>query len=326
MAGYDGAGSLFALGVRVTKLAADGSPLPGVANCYTTESLVTIGLGNTYSEPDAIELQNGSGITCVYYAPPKTLQGGTIEEFKICTPDPAILQFCCGGDLITTGGTDEIQTITITGTPTGGTFTLTFSGQTTAAIAYNAAATAVQSALIALPNVSAGDVTVSGGPGPTTAWVATFAGQYADQDVPAMTATSSLTGGTTPAVAVTTTTGGVLGANVIGYRAPQVNVDPTPNGVAVEAWSRAVLDNSFAGTLPYFHWVMPRAKIVPSEAVLLGAEDPATPVFEGVLEQNPGFGLGPVGDLSFPADRIYQYARVATVPDLSVGFVEVVAP
>lgn len=324
MAGYDGAGSLFALGVRVTKLAADGTPLTGANNSYSTESLVTIGLGNTYSEPDAIELQNGQGITCVYYAPPKTLLGGTIEEFKICTPDPAILQFCVGGELITAGGTNEVQTITITGAPTGGTFTLTFDGATTAAIAYNATAATVQSALVALSNINTGDVTVTGGPGPATAWVATFAGQYSDENVPAMTATSSLTGGTTPTIAVTTTTEGAQGPDIIGYRAPLVNVDPTPNGVAVEAWSRAVLDNSFAGNLPYFHWVMPRAKIVPSEAVLLGAEDPATPTFEGTLEQNPGFGTGPLGDGTFPTDRIYQYCRVATLPNLAVGYSTVV--
>lgn len=326
MAGYDGAGSLFALGVRVTKLAADGSPLPGANNCYTTESLVSIGLTQTYSEPDAIELTNGQGVTCVYYAPPKTLLAGAIEEFRICTPDPAILQFCCGGDLITTGGTNEVQTVTITGTPTGGTFTLTFDGDTTDPIDFDAVAADVQAELLALDSISTGDVTVSGGPGPGTPYVLTFAGQYADQDVPAVSATGNFTGGTTPAIAVTETTAGVQGSNIIGYRAPEVNVDPTPNGVAVEAWSRAVLDNSFAGNLPFFHWVMPRAKLVPSEAVLLGAEDPATPTFEGTLEQNSGFGTGPVGDLSFPADRVYQYCRVATIPDLSAGFVEVTAP
>ncbi len=69
---------------------------------------------------------------------------------------------------------------------------------------------------------------------------------------------------------------------------------------------------------------MPRAKIVPSEAVLLGGEDPATPVFEGTLEQNAGFGTGPLGDLTFPADRIYSYCRVSSIPDLSAGFVTVV--
>jgi hypothetical protein len=35
-------------------------------------------------------------------------------------------------------GTNEIQQVAITGGPTGGTFTLTYSGQTTGAIAYNA--------------------------------------------------------------------------------------------------------------------------------------------------------------------------------------------
>jgi hypothetical protein len=102
----------------------------------------------------------------------------------------------------------EVQAVTITGAPDGGTFTLTFSGQTTTAIAYNATAAAVQAALVALSNIAAGDVTVTGGPGPATPWAVTFAGAYIGTNVAQMTATSSLTGGTTPAVAVTTTTAG----------------------------------------------------------------------------------------------------------------------
>jgi hypothetical protein len=322
---YDGAGSLFALGLRLTKLDPAGAPLVGADNSYTTESLVAISMGNTYSEPDTIELRNGAGITCVYYAPPPTLLGGTIEDMRVCTPDPYILQFCCGGEIITVGGTSEVQTVTITGTPTGGTFTLTFSGQTTGSIAYNAAAAAVQTALVALSNINPGDVTVGGGPGPGTPYTVTFGGQYASTDVAQMTANGSFTGGTVPAIAVTTTTPGVPGATAIGYRAPEVNVDPTPNGVAIEAWSRAVVDNAFAASLPYFHWVLPRAKLRPSEALALGAEDPTTPTLSGTTEQNAGFGDGPTGDIGFPTDRIYQYSRVASIPDLSAGLVEVVA-
>ena len=41
----------------------------------------------------------------------------------------------------------EKQTVTIGGSPTGGTFTLTFGGQTTATIAYNADASVVEAAL-----------------------------------------------------------------------------------------------------------------------------------------------------------------------------------
>lgn len=103
----------------------------------------------------------------------------------------------------------EVQTVTITGSPTGGTFTLSFDGSTTAAVAYNANAAAVQSALEALPNLAPGDVTVTGGPGPGTAWVVTFGGDRAGTNVPEMTASgASLTGGTSPAAAVSTTTAG----------------------------------------------------------------------------------------------------------------------
>lgn len=109
-------------------------------------------------------------------------------------------------------GTNEQQTVTITGTPTGGTFTLTWNGQTTGAIAYNASAATVEAALIALSNIDAGEVDVTGGPGPDTAWVVEFLGDYQGTNVAAMTATSSLTGGSSPAIAVTTNQAGVAGA------------------------------------------------------------------------------------------------------------------
>lgn len=106
------------------------------------------------------------------------------------------------------GPRSEVQTVTVTGSPTGGTYTLTFSGQTTAAIPYNATAAQVKTALENLSNVNVGDVAVSGGPHPGTAIVVTFGGQYLSDDVAQMTATSSLTGGSSPAVAVSTTTAG----------------------------------------------------------------------------------------------------------------------
>jgi hypothetical protein len=105
------------------------------------------------------------------------------------------------------GRVAEVQTVTITGTPTGGTFTLTLEGGTTAAIAFNATAAAVQAALEALPAVDPGSVTVAGGPGPGTAYTVTF--NTGGGDVAQMTASgASLTGGTSPAVGVTTTTAG----------------------------------------------------------------------------------------------------------------------
>lgn len=109
-------------------------------------------------------------------------------------------------------GSSEVQTITITGTPTGGDFTLTFDGQTTAAIAFDAAAAAVQSALEALSNIAPGDVVCTGGPLPGAAVTVTFGGTLAGTDVPQMTANDAgLTGGTDPAVVIATTVpGGVV--------------------------------------------------------------------------------------------------------------------
>jgi len=105
--------------------------------------------------------------------------------------------------------TTEVQTVTITGTPTGGTYTLTYSGQTTAAIPYNATAAQVQAALIALSNIGPADVVCTGGPHPGTAVTVTFGGALANADIAAMTASSaSLTGGSTPAVVIATATAG----------------------------------------------------------------------------------------------------------------------
>lgn len=107
------------------------------------------------------------------------------------------------------GGTAEVQTVTITGVPTGGTFTLTVpvaGAGTTAAIAFNAAASAVQAALRALAGM--GGVTVTGSNGGP--YAVTFPSTLGN--VPQMTTTSSLTGGTTPGVTVGTTTPGVAPA------------------------------------------------------------------------------------------------------------------
>jgi hypothetical protein len=97
-----------------------------------------------------------------------------------------------------------VQTVTITGSPTGGTFTLTYDGQTTSTIAYNATAATVQSRLIALSSIEEGNVSVTGSAGGP--YSVTFTGGH---DVAALTASGAgLTGGSSPAVAVATATVG----------------------------------------------------------------------------------------------------------------------
>jgi hypothetical protein len=102
---------------------------------------------------------------------------------------------------------NEVQRIAVaTGTITAGTFTLTFNGQTTGTIAWNASAAAVKTALDALSNLETADTTTAGGALPGTPVDVTFTGAYQGVNVPQLTVNSaSLTGGT---LAVTTTTQG----------------------------------------------------------------------------------------------------------------------
>lgn len=94
---------------------------------------------------------------------------------------------------------DQGSKITINGSPTGGSFTLTYSGQTTASIAYNATAADVKAALEALSNLASGDVFASGNAGgPYTV------GLTPNHSTTTITASAAgLTGGSSPSITIT---------------------------------------------------------------------------------------------------------------------------
>ncbi|MGI9091537.1 MAG: hypothetical protein ACR2GG_10595 [Gemmatimonadaceae bacterium] len=130
-------------------------------------------------------------------------------EFLAAERNLAVLTLDRRSSPSTVAGTNEVQTVTITGAPTGGTFTLTYSGQTTSNIAYNATGVAVQTALASLPAIGSGNVTVTGA-GP---YAVAFVNALAARDVPVLVGSAAgLTGGT-PGVTVTTTTPGVPAVN-----------------------------------------------------------------------------------------------------------------
>lgn len=105
---------------------------------------------------------------------------------------------------------NETQTLTVDAT--AGTYTLSFAGQTTAAIAFDATAAQVEAALELLAAFDVGDVSVTGGPGDsggTTPYTVTFSGQYAGVNVPALVAADvNLSGGGDSVGAVQATAGG----------------------------------------------------------------------------------------------------------------------
>ncbi len=114
-------------------------------------------------------------------------------------------------------GTDEIQTLTIGGTPTGGTFKLTFEGCTTSAITWTATdatlVASIDTALGALnsigsaSNITAAIGTLSSGIGTVTLTFVAAMGKRAIGSLVTV-ADNSLTG-TNPTLAITETTPGV---------------------------------------------------------------------------------------------------------------------
>jgi hypothetical protein len=112
--------------------------------------------------------------------------------------------------------TDSVQQVTITGSPTGGTFTLTWSSQTTSGIAYNASAATVKTALEALSNIDPGDIEVYGGPLPSAPIQVRFIGPKAAAAQTAITGNAgSLTGGSSPTISIAQLVTG--GAALSGY-------------------------------------------------------------------------------------------------------------
>jgi hypothetical protein len=137
-----------------------------------------------------------------------------------------------------------VQTLTITGTPTGGTFTLTSAAPlpvaTTAPIPYTATAAQVQSALDAI--LGAGNTVVSGLP---QALTITFRGADAGEAIPDLAATNNLTGGIGPSITVAATSvGGIPQTPTMITSA--VNTDAAVNGD--NARVRVILDGSSIST------------------------------------------------------------------------------
>jgi hypothetical protein len=190
-------------------------------------------------------------------------------------------------------GFDEIQTLTASGLPTGGTFTLGFTGtvgspipvETTAPIAYNASAAAIQAALEALPSISVGDVTVTGGPAHTTPVVITFDGNttiaYNEADIGLLVVTSTLVTESRPIVN--------LVAKYTGERANAFKVVVRDNPLAPTGRKDVLVYEGATLKEKYSYAITDHAELVAKindtnrgSRLLTATLDPAHPEFGGV--------------------------------------------
>lgn len=148
------------------------------------------------------------------------------------------------GGILASGQVQSGQLLTISGSPTGGTFTVsvtTSAGtQTTSGQAYNVAASALQTALQGLSNVGSGNLLVSGSAGgpytitAPTGFVCTLA-----------TSGASLTGGTSPS------------ASLAGIAATVYTVPSTTSAAVVKT---AVVTSVAASAVPVTGYVTPQGQ------------------------------------------------------------------
>lgn len=147
-------------------------------------------------------------------------------------------RFLTDADVTLVAGVDEIQDLDFSSVPTVGNFKLTYLGDETANIAWNATALDVQNALNALPLLSG--VTVSGNF--TSGFTITFAGADGKQDHPLLVVSSNtlLNGATPVTTTLVQTTAGV----------PQGTVDMTAEvtgPVSANAQTLSVIETPVSG-------------------------------------------------------------------------------
>jgi hypothetical protein len=125
---------------------------------------------------------------------------------------------------------------------TGGTYTLTWSGQTTASLDHDSTAAEVLAALEALSTIPAGSlrVTQTVAASPAFTYIVEFGGSLGESNVAAITATDSLTGGTSDVTITTPTAGAAVSAIslvpilptqvcIYAYASAQASISDTTN-------------------------------------------------------------------------------------------------
>jgi len=135
-----------------------------------------------------------------------------------------------GAGNITVTDANELQALTPGGTVSGGSFTLTFDSEETAALDFDSTAAEIQTALEGLTTVGAGNVLCTGGPVHSDPVIVEFVGDLAGLDQPEIVVDDALlTGAGAEIVASTTQHGGsftlTFAGDLAGLNQGEVTVD-----------------------------------------------------------------------------------------------------
>lgn len=185
---------------------------------------------------DVFEIGDNTGKYTVSYTP--EVRG----NYSVTVKKPAVWE------------TQVVQTVAeTTGEDLSGTFTLTYQGETTVAIAFNAIGSAVASALGGLSTLAdasiAAEVTDCSAPEVSCAWLVTFSGVYGDADL--LEANADGLGGNAAGVTVVQD---VQGHDAMDISGSPVTVSVVPNEADAEkstAWGRGLYEATAGETASF---------------------------------------------------------------------------
>lgn len=107
MAVANHAASVQGVCLRITRLAADGTPMKGVTQTvYVCRSFMRVSFTPEFESGDEITEKNASGEVCISYKASDTLKRVTME-LAICEPDPEITELLSGGLILEGNATGD---------------------------------------------------------------------------------------------------------------------------------------------------------------------------------------------------------------------------
>jgi hypothetical protein len=324
--GNDGAASLTAVALRVVRLDAVGRFAVGPDNGYVTDQFLKVDFNSDNEAGQETIQRNASGdLGIVYRTPdiPKRL-GVTIE---LTAPDPELEALLIGSTVLT-ANTPAVAAPTPSPSASASGGTLPTGSQ----------AYVVTSATVYGESLASSPVVIAtSGPTASVTLSIPFTTGAVAFGIYRLIGASYVQIGWIPAAvsgatAFTDTGLGAIGcsqgppsvdstgfAGTVGAAYPETGLDPSPCGVSVEFWTRAIID----GTVPpdglgYIHWVLPKIKLYPGSRT--ANDGPVTNSFAGYGFPNFFWGTGPDGTWDLPSDRDCFRRREARYPLPSIGY------
>ena len=183
-------------------------------------------------------------------------------------------------------GIDEVQKVSLNSGTTGGTFKLEFGGQKTAAIAFNASAEEVKTALTGLSTIGVGNVSIE--KPKEKEYLVTFVGALAHTDVAMLVGDASGLTGTTPKVNITEKDKGFSGRIGEGTLTEA-------SGVAIYSYP----DEAGVGRIDRYLWVADASGVGADRLYLFGGADVRALALrrevDGATTPDGSFGFGTAG-------------------------------